>query len=127
MSTFFWPLVIACALLFGCATSQTSRVAKPPSVDVTGSWAGTFSWQYGVSPMTLTLRQTGADVTGEIVTERGGPSSGYTRQGSGPVSGTVSEDSVSLTFSGGAADLVVKGASMSGVSSHGSSWTLRRQ
>jgi hypothetical protein len=44
MSTFFWPLVIACALLFGCATSQTSRVAKPPSVDVTGSWAGTFSW-----------------------------------------------------------------------------------
>jgi transposase len=49
------------------------------------------------------------------------------RQGSGPVSGTVSEDSVSLTFPGGTADLVVKGASMSGVSSQGSSWTLRRQ
>jgi len=110
MSTFFWPLVIACALLFGCATSQTSRVAKPPSVDVTGSWAGTFSWQNGVAPMTLTLRQTGADVTGEIVTTGAGPSSSYTRQASGPVSGTVSEDSVSLTFSGGTADLVVKGA-----------------
>jgi hypothetical protein len=81
----------------------------------------------GVSPMTLTLRQTGADVTGEIVTTSTGQSSGYARQGSGPVSGTVSEDSVSLTFPGGTADLVVKGASMSGVSSQGSSWTLRRQ
>jgi len=33
-----------------------------------GGVGGTFTWPYGVSPMTLTLRQTGAEVTGDIAT-----------------------------------------------------------
>jgi hypothetical protein len=116
----------ACVMLLlaltGCATTGSDG-AKPP-VDVTGSWAGTFTWPYGVSPITLSLRQVGAEVTGDIVTTG---TAGEMRQGNGPTRGTVSGDTLSLTFAGGSADLFVKANSMSGFSSSGGRWTLQRQ
>jgi hypothetical protein len=118
-----WAVAIACAMLFGCATAGTES-AKAPSVDVTRVWAGTFTWPYGVSPMTLTLRQTGAEVTGGIATTG---TVGEMRQGNGPVQGTVSGDALSITFSGGSANLFVKANHMSGFSSSASRWTLQRQ
>jgi len=118
-----WAVAIACVMLFGCASTGTES-AKPPSVDVTGVWAGTFTWPYGVSPMTLTLRQTGAEVTGDIATIG---TAGEVRQGNGPLQGTVSGDALSVTFSGGRATLFVNANRMSGSSSSGSSWNLQRQ
>ena len=35
MSTFFWPLVIACASLFGCATSQSPQPVRRALMDPT--------------------------------------------------------------------------------------------
>jgi len=112
-----WSLVIACLLLVGCATAPSAN--QPPTVDVTGSWTGLFTWAYGISPITLVLRQTGTEVTGEVL---------GLGQNSGPVRGTVSGDRVSLAYSSrGAADLVVNGNSMSGVSAAGGNWNLQRQ
>jgi hypothetical protein len=119
----FWLLAFACVGLFGCATGQTES-SRAPSVDVTGSWAGTFTWPYGVSPISMTLRQEGANVTGDIVTTG---TLGEVRQGNGPVKGTVSADALSLTFPGGGANLSVRGNRMSGFSSSGSTWNLQRQ
>ena len=125
MTTLRSLLAMACLLLVGCGTTSSTSSAKvPPTVDVTGKWSGTFTWPYGVTPMTLILQQSGADVTGEIITTG---SVGETRQGSGPVRGSVSDDAVALTYSSGSANLTVKGNRMSGVSSSGSNWNLQRQ
>jgi len=118
---FAW--VMAVLALASCATTGSDG-AKSPSVDVTGSWVGTFTWPYGVSPITLTLRQVGAEVTGDIATTG---TAGEMRQGNGPTRGTVSGDALSLTFDGGKADLFVKANAMSGFSSSGGRWTLQRQ
>ena len=118
----FASVMLALALT-GCATTGPDGV-KPISVDVTGLWVGTFTWPYGVSPITLTLRQVGAEVTGDIATTG---TAGEMRQGNGPARGTVSGDTLSLTFAGGSADLFVKANSMSGFSSSGGRWTLQRQ
>lgn len=114
-------LVIACMILFGCATTQS---ASKPSVDVTGTWAGTYTWPYGVSPITMTLRQAGADVTGDLLVTG---TLGEVRQANGPVRGTVSGEWLSLTFVGGSADMQVKPNDMNGFSSSGSRWSLQRQ
>jgi hypothetical protein len=118
------PAVVAalCLILLGCSTAATT--AKPPSVDVTGKWAGTFTWPYGTSPIIMSLKQQGADVDGQI--EAAG-TIGELRQRTGPVRGTVSGDALSITFAGGSADLFVRDNRMSGVSSAGSTWNLQRQ
>lgn len=74
LPTFGWFLAIACVVLLGCATA-------PPSVDVTGAWAGTYTWPYGVSPISMTLRQTSAEVTGELLVTG---TLGEVRQANGP-------------------------------------------
>ena len=89
-------VVMLCASLLGCASGRSASTTAP-SVDVTGAWAGTFTWPYGVSPITLRLKQAGSDVNGEIETSG---TLGELRQGNGPVRGTVSGDAVSLTFAG---------------------------
>jgi hypothetical protein len=117
-----WLVVVLVSTLVGCASGQSGSTSAP--VDVTGSWAGTFTWPYGVSPITLNLKQAGTDVTGEIETTG---TLGELRQGNGPVRGTVSGDAVSLVFAGGTADLQVRGTRMSGFSSSGSNWNLQRR
>jgi hypothetical protein len=108
-------LVTACMIFLGCATAAT----KPPSVDVTGTWAGEWVGTVGSGPVTMTLQQTGGNVTGDLVAGGGSPFSG-------PVSGTVSGDTLSLFYRGGSGDFTVKGNEMSG-STRLSRWTLKRQ
>ena len=118
MTTFRSLLVVACLSLIGCATGST----KPPSVDVTGTWAGEWvgSGAVGSGQLTMTLQQSGASVTGNAVFTGGASSV------SGAVTGTVSGDECSISYKGGIAHLTVKGNEMSGSSSL-SRWTLKRQ
>jgi hypothetical protein len=112
-----WILATLCMTVIGCATAAT----HPPSVDVTGTWAGDWIGLAvpGNGPVTLTLAQTGANVTGDVVLSIGSPSSG-------PVSGTVSGDELSISYRGGRAHFTVKGNEMTGSSPY-SRWTLKRQ
>jgi len=117
MKHIIWLLAITCITFVGCATGST----KPPSVDVTGTWAGDWvgAGAVGSGPVTMTLQQTGANVTGEVVAGGGSPFSG-------PVTGTVSGDALSLSYRGGTGEFTIKGNEMSG-STRLSRWTLRRQ
>ena len=117
MKTTNWLLAIAFTMLFGCASGAT----KAPSVDVTGKWVGDWSGfgAVGSGPVTMTLQQTGANVTGELV--MGGGSSS-----SGPVTGTVSGDTLSLFYRGGTGEFTIKGKEMTGATRL-SRWTLTRQ
>jgi hypothetical protein len=110
-------LVLALTMLVGCATSAT----KAPSVDVTGTWAGDWvgAGAVGSGPVTLTLQQTGANVTGEAVAGGGSPFSG-------PVTGTVSGNALSLSYRGGTGEFTVSGNEMTGATRL-SRWTLKRQ
>jgi hypothetical protein len=112
-----WLLAIACIAVVACATGPT----KPPSVDVTGTWAGDWvgSAAIGNGGVTMTLQQTGATVTGDVIMSGGSPFSG-------PLTGTVSGDVFSISYRGGSADLTVKGNEMSGFTRF-SRWTLKRQ
>ena len=117
MKSLNWLLAITCITLMGCATGA----ARPPSVDVTGTWAGDWvgAGAVGSGPVTMTLQQTGANVTGEIVAGGGSPFSG-------PVTGTVSGDELSLSYRGGSGDFTIKGNEMTGAT-RWSRWTLKRQ
>jgi hypothetical protein len=112
-----WLLSSLCIAFVACATAAT----QPPSVDVTGNWAGEWIGLAvpGNGPVTMTLAQTGANVTGDIVMGGGSP---YT----GRVSGTVSGDDFSISYPGGRAHFAVKGNEMTGASPY-SRWTLKRQ
>jgi len=113
-----WFVALASMLLLGCASTRSA----PPSVDVTGSWAGEWvgSGAVGSGQLTMTLQQSGASVTGNAVFTGGASSV------SGAVTGTVSGDECSINYKGGIAHLTVKGNEMSGSSSL-SRWTLKRQ
>ena len=68
----------------------SSPPPAPPSVDVTGRWVGPYnSSVFGNQSATLTLQQTGANVTGTYASSTGGL---------GSVSGTVSSDIVNFTI-----------------------------
>jgi len=117
MKTSDWLLAVALTMFVGCATGAT----KAPSVDVTGTWAGDWvgAGAVGSGPVTMTLQQTGANVTGEVVAGGGSPFSG-------PVTGTVSGDALSLSYRGGTGEFTVKGSEMTGTTQL-SRWTLKRQ
>lgn len=105
-----WILTSLCVTFIGCATAAT----QPPSVDVTGNWAGEWIGFAvpGNRPVTMTLAQTGSNVTGDVVMGGGSPYSGS-------ISGTVSGDEFSLSYQGGRAHFTVKGNEMT--------WTLKHQ
>ncbi|HEV8144616.1 MAG TPA: hypothetical protein VGQ77_17285 [Methylomirabilota bacterium] len=118
MKSVTFLFVIACMTMVACATGPT----KPPSsVDVTGTWIGEWvgSGAVGSGSVTMTLRQAGSSVTGDVGMSGGSPFSG-------PVSGTVSGDMFSMSYRGGSGDLTVKGNTMSGFTRY-SRWTLQRQ
>ena len=117
MKTSDWLLAVALTMFVGSATGAT----KAPSVDVTGTWAGDWVGfgAVGSGPVTMTLQQTGANVAGEVVA--GGGSSF-----SGPVTGTVSGDALSLSYRGGTGEFTIKGSEMTGTTRL-SRWTLKRQ
>ena len=118
MKTSDWLLAVALTMFVGCATGAT----KAPSVDVTGTWAGDwvgFTGAVGSGSVTMTLQQAGANVTGEMVAGGGSPFSG-------PVTGTVSGDALSLAYRGGTGEFTIKGSEMTGTTRL-SRWTLKRQ
>jgi hypothetical protein len=114
-----WVLVLVCITFFGCATAAP----QPPTVDVTGTWIGEVTGGFGGSAVTLTLQQAGANVTGNLMM------AGAALTGSsptGPVSGTVSGNELSLSFRNGGADFTVSGDQMTR-SSPNARWSLKRQ
>ena len=118
MKSFRSSLALACVLLSACATVATG----PPTVNVTGNWGGSFYHPVGVSAMTMSLRQEGNTVTGEMFIS-GNP------QASGPISGTVSGNVFTYTYANisGGADLVVTDNEMTGTTRAGNQLRARRQ
>jgi hypothetical protein len=119
-----WLLAIVCITFLGCATGSTGST-KPPSVDVTGTWAGDWVGNIGSGSLTMTLQQSGASVTGDMVMT-GAALTGAASNTTGPVTGTVSGDECSIYYKGGITHLTVRGNEMSGSSSL-SRWTLKRR
>ena len=93
----------------GCAGASTP--SEPPSVNVTGKWVGTWSYQnptMGGGPLTMDLKQDGAKVTGPMIV--GGPTPADPTN----FSGTVSGNSIVLSSAHGSGTLTVKGEEMTG-------------
>ena len=114
-----WLLAILCVALFGCATAAP----QPPSVDVTGNWAGEWIGTASNASVTMTLEQTGATVTGNLIMGGAILTGGSP---TGPVSGTVSGNELALSYRGGTGHFTVNGNEMTR-STPGSRWRLKRQ
>jgi hypothetical protein len=108
-------LALFCIAAVGCAAAREEQQAalNAPTANVAGSWTGNAG-SGGVSvPVSLTLGQTGTDVTGNV-TVAGRPDL------SGPVKGAVQGEVLKLslattTFS----QLIAKGDTMTGMTSVG--------
>lgn len=117
-------IVVASVILFGCSSAPTQTAKQPPTVDVTGTWNGTYVGTNGSFPVQMTLRQIDADVTGDaVITGDGWTILSY----SGAVSGTVSGKNFSYTYQGGGADVIVDTTEMRGQTSRGNRLLMRRQ
>ena len=96
----------------GCAASSTSKTASSgPPANVNGTWTGAAGGGAIEAPVTMTLAQTGANVTGEIRI-------GGRPDLSGPVEGTVQGNAVKLSLKSGYGSLpemTVKQDQISGV------------
>jgi len=110
-----FQLVLLALVVLGvtsCATIDSASTA-PPSVDVTGTWAG--QWAYttatlGSGQIEMTLQQTGAKVSGNM-TVTGTP----TVDRSGAVSALVSGNTLQLVYPTGITGwLTVQGDTISG-------------
>lgn len=107
-------LVVAFA---GCASSESSKMAALPTVDVNGTWTGSLAG--GASTYTAVLKQTGANVTGTL-TGAG--------TADGPIEGFVEGNSIRLREArgyGSTPALTVKGDQITGIV-RGTTLTLRR-
>ncbi len=77
----------------GCASTDTS--SAPPSVDVTGAWAGTWAYTQatlGGGQIELTLKQDGGKFSGNATI------TGTPINRNGPVSGLVSGNEVRIMY-----------------------------
>ena len=93
----------------GCAGASTP--SEPPSVNVTGKWAGTWSFRnpsMGGGQVTMDLKQDGAKVTGPMSVS--GPTSSEPTN----FAGTVSGSTIVLDAAHGSGTLTVKGDEMTG-------------
>jgi hypothetical protein len=104
-------LVVALIVVIGgCAGASTP--AAPPSVNVTGKWAGTWSFRnpaMGGGQVSMDLKQDGAKVTGPMSVT--GPTSSEPTN----FSGTVSGNTITLADAHGSGTLTVKGDEMTGM------------
>jgi hypothetical protein len=97
-------------MLFGCATLGGSTA--PPSVDVSGKWAGTWSFHnptMGFGDVFMNLKQSGADASGDLMVT--GPTTAEPTY----FEGTVSGSSVILKLPYLSGTLDVSGDEMKGV------------
>jgi hypothetical protein len=109
---FVQKLVIAglIVVLGGCAGASTP--AGPPSVNVTGKWAGTWSFRnpaMGGGQVSMDLKQDGARVTGPMNVS--GPTSAEPTN----FAGTVSGNTITLDAAYGSGTLTVQGDDMTGL------------
>jgi hypothetical protein len=99
------------ALTAGCASAPASAPASGPPASVAGSWSGSFGIGATSGSMTMNLQQTGTQLKGDI-------DIGGRPDLSGPITGTVSGNSiqVALTSGYGTSSLMsVKGDQITGV------------
>jgi hypothetical protein len=117
-----WVTGLLMLASMGCASSQSAASASP-SVDVTGTWVGTYARGSLTGPFTLRLQQSGARVVGEA----NFPEASYL---SGPVEGRVTGNELSYRALNGRSggELMVNGNEMSGYSTAtGNRFQLQRQ
>jgi hypothetical protein len=106
-------LALFCVAAIGCAAAREQQMAaSAPTANVVGTWTGSAGTG-GSVPVTLTLAQSGTDVTGNV-SVAGRPDL------SGPVKGSLQGKLLKLstattTFS----QLQVKGETMTGMTSVG--------
>jgi hypothetical protein len=112
-----WSVALACAMLFGCASTRSG----PPNVDVTGEWVGQWTNAGNSGGMTMTLKQVDGAVTGDVIVLPA------TMQMSGPAHGSVEGNVLSISYRGSGADLTVRGDEMTGKSRLGSTLSFRRK
>jgi hypothetical protein len=94
----------------GCAGA--SKPSEPPSVDVSGKWAGTWAFRnpsLGSGQISMDLKQAGAKVTGPMSVS--GPTSSEPTN----FSGTVSGNTLVVEAAHGSGSLTVKGDEMTGM------------
>ena len=102
--------VASCAS--GPKTDSAAMAAEPPTVDVTGKWAG--NWVYspesaGSGLIRMTMQQTGSKVTGTVEI------SGNQMPRSGPVNALVSGNQLQFLYpTGVTGSLTVAGDTISG-------------
>jgi hypothetical protein len=100
----------AMVAMAGCASGGTT--IAPPTVDVTGKWAGTWAFRnpsLGSGQVSMDLKQTGAEVSGPMNVS--GPTSSEPTN----FAGTVSGNSIVLKAAHGSGTLTVNGDQMSGI------------
>jgi len=120
-----WWVAIGSLLLFGCGSASPAPAAKsPPSVDVTGRWAGTYATNVGTMPVELVLKQDNANVTG---TASVAGDSWTTSTYRGDIRGTVSGNVLSYSYPGGGGEVTVTAGDMRGMTDGGKTLLLKKQ
>ena len=108
-------LALSCIAALGCAATREERMAttNTSTANVAGQWSG-FVRSGGTSvPVTLSLNQDGANVTGNVTT-------GSDANLSGPVKGTIQGDRLRLSLADAKfSDLQVGRDNMTGETSAG--------
>jgi hypothetical protein len=111
-------LVLLAAVTSGCGAAREAQqaAANAPTANVAGTWTG-YAGTGGVSaPITLTLTQSGTDLSGNITV-------GGRMDLSGPVKGEIVKLSLPTVTLG---QMIAKGGTMTGEVSGGLPATLRR-
>ncbi len=116
-------LALLAVALTGCSAWEARRAAlNAPNVDVAGTWIGKTTADGKFYPITLTLDQTGTDVTGSIRVS-GRPDL------SGRVQGTVRGEVLKLSLTAGAhsgGEMWVQEDNLMTSNAFGLHFTLRR-
>ena len=105
-------LLLIGAILVGISACATT-LSAPPTVDVTGSWAGQWAYEHanlGSGSITMNVKQVGAEVSGDMVV------TGAQIDRTGPLSALVSGNQIRImrptSITG---RLTVQGDTISGV------------
>jgi hypothetical protein len=115
-------LVLFAVLLTGCAAWEARQAAlAAPNADVAGTWTGKTTGDGNFFPITLTLDQTGTDVTG-VMNIGGRPDL------SGRVNGTIEGEVLALSLRSRAqfGEIWVQQDNMMTSNAFGLHFTLRR-
>ena len=119
-----WLLAIVFLALVGCSTGHGGATNAAPTIDVTGTWNGTYAANTGPMPLRLKLQQAKHEVTGEAaVSGDGWTVAGY----NGPLRGTVAGNTFSYAYPGGGAELTADGSEMRGRTNAGHPVLMRRE